>query len=147
MSPYVPYPIVAGPTASGKTALAIALAKHIGGEVVSADSMQIYDTVAVGTARPDEEEMSGVVHHLMGFLPPHVSYSVAKYAEQAHRVIADVYSRGKLPVLCGGTGLYIQAVAENLREKQRNFFRITRKMKFHLRFFPKGGSMFLEHFA
>ena len=69
MSPYIPYPIVAGPTASGKTALAIALAKHIGGEVVSADSMQIYDTVAVGTARPDEEEMCGVVHHLMGFLP------------------------------------------------------------------------------
>ena len=113
MSPYVPYPIVAGPTASGKTALAIALAKHIGGEVVSADSMQIYDTVAVGTARPDEEEMSGVIHHLMGFLPLASKYSVASYLEDAHRVFADVYQRGKTPVMCGGTGLYIQSFIEN----------------------------------
>ena len=110
----IPLLVIAGPTASGKTALAVELCRRFNGEVVSADSMQVYDTLIVGTARPTEEEQGGVPHHLMGFLPPQVSYSVAKYAEQAHRVIAEVYSRGKLPVLCGGTGLYIQAVAENL---------------------------------
>lgn len=108
-----PYPIIAGPTASGKTALAIALAKHLDGEVVSADSMQIYDTVAVGTARPTTEEMDGVPHHLMGFLPLTAKYSVASYLEDAHRVFADIYTRQKLPVMCGGTGLYIQSFMEN----------------------------------
>lgn len=113
MQLYRPYPIIAGPTASGKTALAIALAKHLDGEVVSADSMQIYDTVAVGTARPTTEEMDGIPHHLMGFLSLSARYSVAAYLEDAHRVFTDVYSRGKLPIMCGGTGLYIQSFMEN----------------------------------
>lgn len=107
------YPIIAGPTASGKTALAIMLAQAIGGEVVSADSMQIYGDVAVGTARPSFEEMDGVVHHLMGFLPLDDKYSVARYQEDATTVFEDIYSRGKTPVLCGGTGLYIQSFMEN----------------------------------
>ncbi len=115
----IPLVVVAGPTASGKTALAVELCRHFGGEVVSADSMQVYDTLRVGTARPSEEEQGGIPHHLMGFLPPDASYSVAKYAEQAHRVIKEVHSRGKLPVLCGGTGLYIQAVTENLSYEQQ----------------------------
>ncbi|MBQ9861764.1 MAG: tRNA (adenosine(37)-N6)-dimethylallyltransferase MiaA [Clostridia bacterium] len=115
----IPLVVVAGPTASGKTALAVELCRRFGGEVISADSMQVYDTLRVGTARPSEEEQGGIPHHLMGFLPPDASYSVAKYAEQAHRVIKEVHGRGKLPVLCGGTGLYIQAVTENLSyEKQ-----------------------------
>ncbi len=113
MRPYPPYPIIAGPTASGKTALAIAMAKYIGGEVVSADSMQIYDTVSVGTARPTVEEMDGVRHHLMGFLPLNGHYSVAAYLEDAHAAFRDVYDRGKTPVMCGGTGLYIQSFIEN----------------------------------
>ena len=113
MLSYRPYPIIAGPTASGKTALAIALAKRLEGEVVSADSMQIYDTVSVGTARPTIAEMDGVPHHLMGFVPLSDTYSVSCYLEDAHRVFADVYSRGKLPLLCGGTGLYIQSFMEN----------------------------------
>ncbi len=108
-----PYPIIAGPTASGKTALAVRLADAIGGEVVSADSMQIYDGVSVGTARPTVEEMEGVPHHLLGFLPLQAKYSVAQYLEDAHRVFADVYERGATPVLCGGTGLYIQSFMEN----------------------------------
>ena len=108
-----PYPIIAGPTASGKTVLAVRLAAAIGGEVVSADSMQIYDGVSVGTARPTVEEMDGVPHHLLGFLPLQAKYSVAQYIEDAHRVFADVYERGATPVMCGGTGLYIQSFMEN----------------------------------
>lgn len=105
---------VAGPTASGKTALAVALAKRLNGEVISADSMQVYAEPFIGTARPDESEMDGISHHLLGFLPLSTPYSVAQYATDAHRVIAEVTARGHLPILCGGTGLYIQAVTENL---------------------------------
>ncbi len=115
----VPLCVIAGPTASGKTALAVEVCRRFGGEVISADSMQVYDTLCVGTARPNKEEQGGIPHHLMGFLPPNASYSVAKYAEQAHRAITEVYSRGKLPVLCGGTGLYIQAVTDNLSYEQQ----------------------------
>ncbi len=107
------YPIIAGPTASGKTALAVSLAQAIDGEVVSADSMQVYDTVSVGTARPDLEEMQGVPHHLQGFLPLDETYSVARYLEDANVVFSSVFSRGKTPVMCGGTGLYIQSFMEN----------------------------------
>ena len=113
MLPNNPYLIIAGPTASGKTALAIALAKALNGEVVSADSMQIYDTVSVGTARPTAEEMDGVPHHLMGFVPLDEKYSVARYQEDADRIFKDLFSRGKTPVMCGGTGLYIQSFMEN----------------------------------
>lgn len=113
MIPNNPYPIIAGPTASGKTALAIALAKAIDGEVVSADSMQIYDTVSVGTARPTYDEMDGVPHHLLGFVPLEEKYSVARYQEDAQRVFEDILERGKTPVMCGGTGLYIQSFMEN----------------------------------
>ena len=113
MPSFKPYPIIAGPTASGKTALAVRLAAAIGGEVVSADSMQIYDGVYVGTARPTIDEMEGIPHHLLGFLPLQAKYSVAQYLEDAHRVFADVYDRGATPVMCGGTGLYIQSFIEN----------------------------------
>ena len=107
------YIIVAGPTASGKTGLAIALAKRYGGQVVSADSMQIYADVQVGTARPTEEERDGVPHHLMGFLPLQDKYSVARYLEDANRVFSQLTTQGVLPVMCGGTGLYIQSFMEN----------------------------------
>lgn len=109
-----PLVVVAGPTASGKTALAVELAGRLDGEVVSADSMQVYEPLRIGTARPTEEEMGGIPHHLLGFLPLEVSYSVAQYAADAHAAIAQVGARGRLPILCGGTGLYIQAVTENL---------------------------------
>lgn len=110
----IPLPIVAGPTASGKTALAVCLAQRFGGEVVSADSMQIYSSLCIGTARPQEEELHGIPHHLLGFQPLDKPYSVARYVEDAHAVIAGIAQRGALPILCGGTGLYIQSLAENL---------------------------------
>ncbi|MBQ4332913.1 MAG: tRNA (adenosine(37)-N6)-dimethylallyltransferase MiaA [Clostridia bacterium] len=115
MSAYKPYPIIAGPTASGKTALAVQLAKAIGGEVVSADSMQIYDGVSVGTARPTSDEMEGIPHHLLGFLPLQTKYSVAQYIKDANTVFEAVFERGNIPVLCGGTGLYIQSFMENIQ--------------------------------
>ena len=108
------YLAIAGPTASGKSALAVELAKRLQGEVVSADSMQIYDTISIGTARVTPEEMQGVPHHLLGFLPLSSSYSVAQYVADAKRVLAEIDERGKLPVLCGGTGLYLQSLIENI---------------------------------
>ena len=110
----IPLIIVAGPTASGKTALAIELARHVGGEIVNADSMQIYKYMDIGTAKPTKEERAAAVHHLIDFLEPDASYSVADYARDAHKVIADITSRGKIPVMCGGTGLYINSVADDV---------------------------------
>lgn len=113
--PIRPYPIIAGPTASGKTAVAVAVAKALNGHVVSADSMQIYGDISVGTARPSEDEMQGVPHHLLGFLPLEEKYSVARYVEDANGVFARLFSENITPVLCGGTGLYIQSFMENVQ--------------------------------
>ncbi len=110
----IPLIIVAGPTASGKTALAIELARHVGGEIVNADSMQIYKYMDIGTAKPTKEERAAAVHHLIDFLEPDANYSVADYARDAHEVIADITLRGKIPVMCGGTGLYISSVADDV---------------------------------
>lgn len=142
----IPLVVIAGPTASGKTALAVDLCRRFGGEVISADSMQVYGTLCVGTARPTDEEQGGIPHHLMGFLPPNASYSVAKYAQQAHRVISEVYSRGKLPVLCGGTGLYIQAVTENLSYEQQPENREVRE-RLRQRIERDGGERLLAELA
>ena len=101
---------VVGPTASGKTGLAIELAKEFGGEVVSADSMQIYKGMDIATAKPTAEEMQGIPHHLIDFVDPSETYSVAQYVEDAKKCIADIVSRGKLPVIAGGTGLYVDSL-------------------------------------
>ena len=112
----MPLPIltVVGPTASGKTGLAAALARRLDGEVVSADSMQIYAGLPIGTAQPTEMEKEGVPHHLIGFLRPDAPFSLADYLACAHRVIADIAARGHTPVLCGGTGLYIAGLLDDL---------------------------------
>ena len=107
--------VVAGPTASGKTALAIQIAKAVDGEIVSADSMQIYRGVDIATAKPTPEELAAVPHHLIGFLPMDRAFSVADYAELARKEINDILRRGKVPVLCGGTGLYIKAIVDNVQ--------------------------------
>ncbi len=105
--------VVAGPTASGKTALGIEIAKRFGGEIVSADSMQIYKNMDIATAKPTELEQSQAKHHLIGFLSPGESFSVAKYKELAEKAIDDILSLGKLPIIVGGTGLYIDTLINN----------------------------------
>lgn len=105
---------VCGPTASGKTALAIELARRLDGEIVSADSMQIYKYMDIGTAKPTPAERALATHHLIDFLEPSEEYSVAQYAQAARAAISDIVSRGKVPVLCGGTGQYVSALVENL---------------------------------
>lgn len=107
--------VIAGPTASGKTALSVELAKSLGGEIVSADSMQIYKYMNIGTAKPTEAEKQGIPHYMMDFLDPSVNYSAADYCCAAHKVIADIAARGKLPVLVGGTGLYIDSLVDDVR--------------------------------
>ena len=99
--------VVCGPTASGKTALAAALALRLGGEVVSADSMQVYRGMDIGTAKPTPEETLGVPHHMIDVADPGESYSVARYVAQAVPIVDDILERGRLPVVAGGTGLYI----------------------------------------
>lgn len=101
---------IVGPTASGKTRLGIELCKRLCGEVVSADSMQIYRGMDIGTAKPSLEERQGVVHHLFDVVSPMESYSVSRFVEDASAAIADIAARGKLPVVVGGTGLYIDAL-------------------------------------
>lgn len=105
--------VVVGPTASGKTSLGIEIAKHFDGEVVSADSMQIYKNMDIATAKPTAEELSLVRHHLVGLLDPGEDFSVAKYKELAVSAIDDILSRGKLPVIVGGTGFYIDTLINN----------------------------------
>ena len=99
--------VICGPTASGKTALAVALAKRTGGEVVSADSMQIYRRMDIGTAKPTAEEMDGVPHHMLDVADPGEDYSVARYVEEASACVEDILARGRLPIVAGGTGMYI----------------------------------------
>ncbi|MGN0620924.1 MAG: tRNA (adenosine(37)-N6)-dimethylallyltransferase MiaA [Porcipelethomonas sp.] len=105
---------VVGPTASGKTALGIELAKIYDGEVISADSMQVYKGMDIATAKPTQDEMQGIPHHLMGFLDRTASFSVADYVELAKKKIEEISGRGKMPVIVGGTGLYISSLLENV---------------------------------
>lgn len=105
---------VAGATASGKTELAIKLAQRFDGEIVSADSMQIYKGIHIASAAPDTEEMQGIPHYMLEFLNPDDSFSVAEYVEKARAYIKDIARRGKLPIVAGGTGLYINSLADNI---------------------------------
>lgn len=118
---------VVGPTASGKTALAVALAKYFDGEVVSADSMQIYKEMSIATAKPDEEEKQGIVHHLMDFLPPSEVFSVADYVDKAGKIIEDIHKRGKIPIICGGTGLYVDSLLKGVKFAEEKFDPILRE--------------------
>ena len=113
---------VVGPTASGKTRLGVELAKRYGGEVISADSMQIYKGMQIATAKPTVEEMQGIPHHLMDFLEPNQTYSVAMFVDDAKKCIEDISSRGKIPVIVGGTGLYVDSLLNNIsfHESQRD---------------------------
>lgn len=124
--------VVCGPTASGKTALSIKLAKALNGEIISADSMQIYRGLDVGTAKVTESEADGVPHHMIDVVDPNQSFSVAEYVKMTRAVIEDVVSRGKTPIIAGGTGLYVNSlifgykfsntdIDENLRQELQDF--------------------------
>lgn len=102
--------VICGPTASGKTSLSIELAKKINGEIVSADSMQIYDEMQIGTAKPDEEEMQGIKHYLIGNVAPTKRYSVSEYKTDAIQAIEEIIQKGKMPIIVGGTGLYVNSL-------------------------------------
>lgn len=102
--------IVCGPTAAGKTKLGVALAHALDGEVVSADSMQIYRGMEIGTAAPTPEEREGIPHHMIGVADPRESYSVARYVEEASACVDTILARGRLPLVVGGTGLYLDAL-------------------------------------
>lgn len=118
----IPVAAVVGPTASGKSRLAVELALRFDGEIVSADSMQIYKGMAIGTAKPTEEEMRGVPHHLIDFADPEEPFSVADYVELSAQCVRDIYGRGKLPILAGGTGLYVRSFLQNIQfsEEERD---------------------------
>jgi len=102
--------VITGPTATGKTKLAVALAQALGGEVISADSMQIYRGMDVGTAKPTKEEMGGVPHYMLDVAEPDEIWSAARWAQDASKWVDDIATRGKLPIVAGGTGLYIDAL-------------------------------------
>ena len=101
---------IAGPTASGKTALAVELAKELNGEVVSCDSMQVYRRMDIGTAKPTKEEMQGIVHHMIDVAEPDEDFSVSRYCDMASPIVDDILARGKTAVIAGGTGLYMDSL-------------------------------------
>lgn len=105
-----PIIVIGGPTASGKTSLGAALAKAVGGEVISADSMQIYRGMDIGTAKPTPEEMQGVPHHMLNVAEPWEDWSVARWTDAAAAIAEDILARGKTPIVVGGTGLYVDSL-------------------------------------
>ena len=107
--------VVAGPTASGKTKIGVELAKRLNGEIISADSMQIYKHMNIGTAKPTINEMQNIPHHLIDFVEIGENFSVVQYKEMATRCIEDILSRGKVPIFVGGTGLYINSITEEIK--------------------------------
>lgn len=110
-----PVLVIVGPTASGKTELAVECAKELNGEIISADSMQIYKGMQIATAKPTEDEMQGIKHYLTDFLDPSESFSVAEFKRLADSAADEIVSKGKLPIVCGGTGLYIDSFVYNIQ--------------------------------
>ncbi|MEE1065173.1 MAG: tRNA (adenosine(37)-N6)-dimethylallyltransferase MiaA [Acutalibacteraceae bacterium] len=123
----IPVIAVVGPTASGKSDLAVEICLKFNGEAVSADSMQIYKGLDISTAKPSEEEKKGVPHHMMDFLDNTETFSVAEYQKLAGECISDIHSRGKLPVIVGGTGLYIDTLLNNVQLTEDSFDEAVRE--------------------
>ncbi len=136
---------VAGPTASGKTSLGIALAKSLQGEIISCDSMQIYRDMSIATAAPTEDEMQAVPHHLVGIIDPNEPYSVAQYCADANRVTDEIVGRGALPVLVGGTGLYMNSFLDNITFSGGNSAQVREQL--HSRLENEGAEALLEQLA
>ena len=123
----IPVIAVVGPTASGKSEFAVRLAEKYNGEIVSADSIQIYKQMNIGSAKPSKEEMKGIPHYLLGFLDISEEFSVADYVNLARTYIKDIYSRNKLPIICGGTGLYINSLIDNVQFEESNIDKSLRE--------------------
>ena len=119
--------VICGPTASGKTALSIELAKKINGEIVSCDSMQIYEDMDIGTAKPTVEEMEGIKHYLIGTVSPTKRYSVAEYKKEAKAAIREIIKKGKTPIVVGGTGLYVDSLIYEIEYPEIKFDEEYRK--------------------
>ena len=119
--------VICGPTASGKTKLSIELAKKINGEIVSCDSMQIYKDMNIGTAKPTFEEMQGIKHYLIDFISPDKRYSVAEYKIDAEKAIEEILNKGKIPIVVGGTGLYIDTIIYGIEYPKIEFDEKYRK--------------------
>lgn len=139
----IPLAAVVGPTASGKTGLAVELALRAGGEVISADSMQIYKEMDIATAKPTKEEQKGVPHHLVDFLDVSERFSVAQYVELARACVQEVHSRGKLPILAGGTGLYVSSLLNHVQFSEEESHPELRA-KLEKRLLTEGGEALLE---
>lgn len=122
--------VIAGPTATGKTALSVRLAKELGGEVISADSIQIFKKLNIGSAKPTKDEMEGVPHHMMDFLEPGANFSVADFCALAKEKIDEIHSRGNLPIITGGTGLYISSLVNNISFTEEKIENRTRDRLF-----------------
>lgn len=119
--------VICGPTASGKTALSIELAKKINGEIVSCDSMQIYKEMDIGTAKPTEEEKQGIKHYMIDIISPNERYSVADYKKEAKEAIREIISKGKVPIVVGGTGLYVDSLIYEIEYSNIEFDKEYRK--------------------
>lgn len=120
---------IAGPTASGKTALGVGLAKRIGGEVVNFDSVQIYREIEIATAKPSTAEMQGIPHHLINYIDPRVNYTAADWARDAERTILEIEGRGRTPVLVGGTGFYLRTLLNPLFESPKTDEELRRRLQ------------------
>ena len=139
----IPVIAVVGPTASGKTSLSIEIAKHFSGQVVSADSMQIYEKMNIATAKPTLEEMQGIPHHLIGFQPIDKKFSVAEYVNLANECIEKIHNDGDMPVIAGGTGLYVDSLLQNIQFSKEESNEEIRK-ELTLLFEEKGAEYMLE---
>ena len=119
--------VICGPTASGKTALSIELAKKINGEIISSDSMQIYKYMDIGTAKTTQEEMQGIKHYLLDFVEPSQRYSVAEFKKDAEKAIEEILQKGKTPIIVGGTGLYVDSLIYGIEYQTIEFDEQYRK--------------------
>lgn len=139
----VPVLILTGPTAVGKTKLSVELAKALNGEIISSDSMQIYKYMDIGSAKVTEEEMSGVKHYMIDIVEPDEEFSVSDFKEQSEKLIDDIYKRGKLPIVTGGTGLYLNALIYDMDFGKSNSDEILRKELYDL--YEKNGVEYMHN--
>lgn len=139
----IPIICVVGPTASGKTALGIGLAKALDGEIVSADSMQVYKGMPIAAAVPTDDEKENIPHHLMEFLEPEYQLTVAEYTRLAHKKIEEIKNGGKVPIIVGGTGLYVDSLVNNIRFTDEEFSPETRE-KYEKEYDKNGGEQMLN---